>query len=284
MIVAYGTVIPSMMLVGHRQRQCDAEREPDDDTDDGAEHRHDHRFPSHRASQLPAGHPDGSQQPDLARAFEDRQRERDGDADDGDHDRHAEQAGDDGQQLVDLTLLLLAELGVALQVGLREVVECGLRSRRRAMSGSTPSASLASTNWSRGGRSLTASSVRDRDVPVGAERAVVEDPRHGERPFDTVLERDVDGVADLDVEIVGRVLVHHQRRRPSSAVEAARLTRRGRRAGERRPGRPPRTACRRRRRCRRSDRNGDTACSTSSCAMFSSTCGGSPRNDSSVTM
>ena len=64
----------------------------------------------------------------------------------------------------------------------------------------------------------------DRDVPVGAERAVVEDPGHGERPFDAVLERDVDGVADLEVEIVGRVLVHHQRRRPSSAVEAARPT------------------------------------------------------------
>ena len=107
--------------VGHGVAQRDADQRSDDDADDDAEHGHDHRLPSHGSPQLAPVHADRPQQTDLAGALEHRQGERDRDPEERDHDREREQDRDDHEQLVDLPLLVLAELGVGLDLGLREV-------------------------------------------------------------------------------------------------------------------------------------------------------------------
>ena len=120
---AHGIVTPSMKLLGTAYGQRQTDQRADHDADDDAEHGDDHRLPPHGAPQLASVHADRPQQPDLARALEDRQRERDRDAEERDHDREREQHRDDDEQLVDLTLLVLAELGVGLHLGLRELLD-----------------------------------------------------------------------------------------------------------------------------------------------------------------
>ena len=165
---------------GHRHRQHYAEERSDDDADDRTERRHDHRFPPHRSTRLALVHPDGAEQADLPRSFEHPERERDRDPEDGDHDREGEQCRDDEQQLVDLRLLRVEELGVALDVGLRDTAPSLPAMAASPTAGSTPSASLAMMNRSRAGASLTPASV-SRLMSQFAERCVSEDAGNRQR-------------------------------------------------------------------------------------------------------
>ncbi len=110
-------------IVRNGDTEHHSEERAEDDADQRTEHRHDHRLPADGAPGLSAVHADRTQQADLACPLEHAECERDRDADHGDDDREEQQDRDDEQQLVDLVLLILEELGVRLDRCLGELLE-----------------------------------------------------------------------------------------------------------------------------------------------------------------
>ena len=92
-------------LLPQRRRQRDAQSGPDDDADDGAEQRDDHRLGADHRPDLAALHPDRAEQADLARALEHRQHQRVDDSDQRDEHGQREQHVHEPELLVDLVLL-----------------------------------------------------------------------------------------------------------------------------------------------------------------------------------
>ena len=85
-----------------------------------AEHRDDHRLPPDHRANLPALHAHRAEEPDLSGPLVDRQGEGVHDADEGDEDGQEQQRADQPEELVDLVRLALSELGLVLELNVRE--------------------------------------------------------------------------------------------------------------------------------------------------------------------
>ena len=103
------------------------------------------------------------------------------------------------EQLVDLILLRLTELGVRLHVGLRELGH--RRLDRRVAGRRVDTVGELGEDEEVAGRHVADRRQRvETDQPV-AERAVAVDAGDGEVDGDAVLERDGDDRADLEIEV-----------------------------------------------------------------------------------
>ncbi len=109
--------------LGQRGQRGEAKQDADSYADRRAERRHDRPFPPDHASRLATGHADGSEQSDLANAFEHRERQRVRDPEHRDDDGQQQQDVDHDEQLVDLAALALDERRPVLEVELREVAQ-----------------------------------------------------------------------------------------------------------------------------------------------------------------
>ena len=151
--------------------------------------------------------PTAAHQADLTGALEHAERQGDRDAEHGDDDGEHQQHRDREQDLVDLALLVLAELGVRLHQGLRERLHRCSDGGVALLGGDALGEAGDDEEVARCCRRADPFQRVDGDQPVAGERGVLEDAGDGQVSScrsGTSLDR----VAELQVEILCRVLVH----------------------------------------------------------------------------
>ena len=150
-------------------------------------------------------HADGSNQPELAGAFVDRQRQAVGDADEGDDDGQGEQAVHEVDDLVELRRLGVDVLGPALQLGVR----VGVADAAIAASASASSTPEACGDVHGEVELVDAGRLVERvaDDEWAGEVVVRVDALDGQGAGGAVEERELDRVADAEVPVAGFVVV-----------------------------------------------------------------------------